>query len=259
MSLIIDIETEPLPDDELRKRLPPLDLSQFEIGEFDPQSVKVGNIKDPAKIEEKIKKARQDHQDRAANAIGAREDAIASHWLAFKDKAALSATTGRVLAIAYYSIPKDTALVMGADDPNTTEALLIRSFWEKFTQMEQADRLIYGLNIFDFDLPFLVRRSWILRVKIPANVFTWWKHRMTWSERFVDIRIQWQLGQYGSKSSFDEIASAFSGKGKPEGISGKDFARLWREDKKTAIEYAKNDVVQPAAWLDAMGLECIKF
>ena len=50
-AIIFDIETAPLRDDVIESLIP----------EFNPDSVKVGNLKDPAKIEEKIEQARDNH------------------------------------------------------------------------------------------------------------------------------------------------------------------------------------------------------
>ena len=50
-AIIFDIETAPLRDDVIESLIP----------EFNPDSVKVGNLKDPAKIEEKIEQARENH------------------------------------------------------------------------------------------------------------------------------------------------------------------------------------------------------
>ena len=79
-------------------------------------------------------------------------------------KAALSPTTGRVLVIGYYGTSKGKALF---DNGAGREAIVIELFWKKFTQMKRDGRSMVGLNIFQFDLPFLVTRSWILDVEIP--------------------------------------------------------------------------------------------
>ena len=70
-TLIFDIETGPLPENELLAMMPA----------FDPADVKSGNLKDPAKIAEKIAEAEANH----------RRD--------FIGRAALDPLTGRVVAI----------------------------------------------------------------------------------------------------------------------------------------------------------------
>src|SRR5476651_2330269 len=70
-TIVFDLETGPLAESELSALLPP----------FDPADVKTGNLKDPAKIAEKI------------------AEAEANHKRDFIERAALDPLTGRVLAI----------------------------------------------------------------------------------------------------------------------------------------------------------------
>ena len=70
-TIVFDLETGPLAESELSALLPP----------FDPAEVKTGNLKDPAKIAEKIAEAEANH----------RRD--------FIERAALDPLTGRVVAI----------------------------------------------------------------------------------------------------------------------------------------------------------------
>ncbi len=253
--LIFDIETGPLPDDELELLLPPFDESPYFVGEFDPSSVKLGNMKDEAKIADKIESARIAHEDRAARSQDLLEDARDKHWADFKGNAALSATTGRVICIAYYSPEKRATRVVGVGD-SVTEQDLLQEFWSQYERMRKSKRRMAGLNIIGFDLPFLVRRSWIQGVDVPASAFERWKHRINWSDVFLDIRQEWLLGEYGqgTRSSFDHIASAFGTPGKTDGVTGADFARLWTENNELARQYVANDVQQPALWLERMGL-----
>ena len=70
-TIVFDVETGPLAESELSALLPP----------FDPAEVKTGNLKDPAKIAEKLAEAEANH----------RRD--------FIERAALDPLTGRVIAI----------------------------------------------------------------------------------------------------------------------------------------------------------------
>lgn len=93
---IVDIETAPKSDAEIMALAP----------EFKPENVKVGNLKDPAKIEEKIEAARDSHYD----------DII--------DKAALYAEYSNPVAIGY--IHHDGNIEMDFGEPKK----LIERFWE---------------------------------------------------------------------------------------------------------------------------------
>lgn len=257
--IIFDIETEPLPDDELIARLPAF-TPPAPPSEFDPATVKLGNLKDEAKRAAKIKEARADHAALAANhdaTILAAKEA----WLAdAREKAALSAATGRVLAIGYFSIDKKLVTVdsCGLGDPAKYEPTLIIHFWEQYKRARIAKpspRPLIGLNIHEFDLPFLVRRSWILGIDVPPTVL---RDDRYWDSLFIDLRKRWLCGQWGAgngtKSSFDSLAAAFGTGGKFEGRSGSEFATLWRQDRDKAIAYLQEDLRQPAEWAKRMGI-----
>jgi len=222
-----DIETEGLPREELEAMMP----------EFDPDSVKLGNLKDEAKINLKINNAR------------------ISHINNFISKAALSAVTGRVLAIGYYSSDKDQSFIDGIQmrgDQNL-EAGIITRFWHKAESCRDTNVVMVGLNTHDFDLPFLVRRSWILDVEIPDWIITSDRY---FHSIFVDLRKKWLCGQQAThvRSSFDELGRAFGSGGKTEGVTGADFAKLWWNDREKAVEYLTNDVKQPVLWAQQMGI-----
>lgn len=93
---IVDIETAPKSDAEIMALAP----------EFKPENVKVRNLKDPAKIEEKIEAARDSHYD---DIIG---------------KAALYAKYSDPVAIGY--IHHDGSIEMDFGEPKK----LIERFWE---------------------------------------------------------------------------------------------------------------------------------
>lgn len=209
--MIFDIETGPQPANLLKKRMP----------EFDPEAVKCGNLKDQAKIDEKIAAAKKRYE----------ED--------YFDKAALSPATGKVLAIGYQSEhfhDKDDDIIVGMGN----EEFLLRVFWSRvIVEMDQSCSMI-GFNIFAFDLPFLVRRSWILGVGVPAKIIE--RHRF-WNPLFVDLLEVWRLGNRSDYISLDALAQSFGMPGKPDdGTTGKDFGKLWYDNRPKAIEYLRNDL-----------------
>lgn len=229
-TIIFDIETGPLPEAELEAMLPA----------FDPAEVKTGNLKDPAKIADKIAEAEANH----------RRD--------FFDKAALDPLTGRVVAIGvkvfdasgevladghqYFSNGRFS--IIGHDD----EARTLREFWDATRgQMGRLNPLI-GFNIFGFDLPFLFRRSWKHRVAIPFGL----RRGRYWSDQLVDLRDVWQLGDRQARGSLDSIAKHFD-VGSKNG-DGKAFAELWQSDRKSAEAYLRNDIELTAKVADALGV-----
>ena len=228
-TIIFDIETGPLPEAELEVMLPA----------FDPAEVKTGNLKDPAKIAEKIAEAEANH----------RRD--------FFDKAALDPLTGRVVAIGVMVFDargehgpdfskSGRFAIIGHDD----EARMLREFWDATRgQMGRLNPLV-GFNIFGFDLPFLFRRSWKHRVPIPLGL----RRGRYWSDHLIDLRDGWQLGDRQARGSLDSIAKHL-GVGAKNG-DGKAFAELWQSDRKQAEAYLRNDIDLSANVAHALGV-CI--
>jgi hypothetical protein len=226
-TIIFDIETGPLPEADLEAMLPA----------FDSAEVKTGNLKDPAKIAEKIAEAEANH----------RRD--------YFDKAALDPLTGRVVAIgvkvfdasgeAGPSFTKGGRFaIIGHDD----EARTLREFWDATRgQMGRLNPLV-GFNIFGFDLPFLFRRSWKHRLAIPFGL----RRGRYWSDQLVDLRDVWQLGDRQARGSLDSIAKHFD-VGAKNG-DGKAFAELWKSDRKQAEAYLRNDIELTAKVADALGV-----
>jgi DNA polymerase III epsilon subunit-like protein len=99
-------------------------------------------------------------------------------------------------------------------------------------------------NGFGFDLPFLVRRSWLLDVPVPGFAFSQFKGGLN-RDLFADTMTAWSLGKYNDFTSLDTLARAFGIEGKLKGCSGADFDRMWHgseEERATALEYLKQDV-----------------
>ena len=213
-NIIFDIETGPLPEAELEAMLPP----------FDPAEVKTGNIKDPEKVAAKIAEAESNHRQ------------------AFFDRAALDPLTGRVLAIGMLA-GKDFEFLTYDDEDRMLDA-----FWSRWEDMSRGANRFIGFNCLLFDLPFLVRRSWKLGVKIPHGV----REGRYWSNLFIDLREVWQLGDRQARGSLDAIARHL-GVGEKSG-SGKDFAALLKLDHDKAIEYLRNDLVLTARIAARLGV-----
>ena len=225
-TIVFDVETGPLAESELSALLPP----------FDPAEVKTGNLKDPAKIAEKIAEAEVNH----------RRD--------FFDKAALDPLSGRVVAIGVLDLDSSKFSIIGHDD----EARTLREFWEAARgDMGRINPLI-GFNIFNFDLPFLIRRSWKHRIAVPFGI----RRGRYWGDQLVDLRDAWQLGDRQAKGSLDSIAKhlGVGAKCVPHGplagknITGADFAGLWKSDRKSAEGYLRNDIELTAKVATALGV-----
>lgn len=249
---VFDIETGPLPDEHLQRVCPPWEPTPFNGGkEFDPSEVKVGNLKDQAKITQKILNAEAAFYAAKKKHDAEQADAKKSHFVNFKDEAALCVSTGCVLAIGMYSLQNESFYLMHEDG---NEFCLLSEFWRQYKAAESSQVRMAGLNIFAFDLPFLIRRSWILNVNVPKSVCDFTTKWTNWSPVFVDLRKVWQLGDSQAKSNFDHISQCFETGGKHADMCGKDFATFWHTRREDAIKYLKQDVSQPAEWIRRMGL-----
>ena len=247
--IVFDIETGPLPDEQLRAMLPPF-AAPPHPGEFKPFAVKLGNLKDAAKIQEKIDAARQAHAAAVADYERQAEQAKASHWQEFVDQSPLSALTGRVLAIGYRS-ERATVIAHVEAEGVGSENVLIEQFWNRYRKAKADRRNIVGHNIAGFDIPFLIRRSWLLGVDVPDGVFdTNWRYL---DRVFVDTMQRWQAGNYRDKfAGLDSLGKAFGLGGKTEGVDGGDFHRLYfgsHDERGKALEYLIRDV--ELTWLVA--------
>lgn len=251
-AIVFDIETGPLPAAELWKVVPPFDPSTLKpFPPFDESSVKVGNLKDAAKIAEKIEQARAQH---AVDAVNHAKDNLAAEGLYVAEvmnKAALSAMTGRVLAIGYYSTQNEDFDIdtVSANMPNDCEAKLIGYFWTLFEAANEHTRIV-GHNITGFDLPFLIQRSWILGIDVPRGVI----EGRFFAKKFADTMQVWACGRVGngSMAKLDDLAKVF-GVGSKTG-NGAMFAELFEKDRAAAIEYLKNDVAITYAVAKRMGV-----
>jgi hypothetical protein len=213
-SLILDIETGSLPALALAKLMP----------EFTAPK----NIKDPVKVAEAIEAKRA----------------------AFVDDAALDALTGRIVAVGILAVDGDTetpAILHGDGD----EAALLRETWHTLTAWHDSppSGVMVTYNGHSFDLPYLVRRSWLLGVPVPL----WVRRGRYWCDAFVDIREAWQCGdRTASTGGLDGLARAFGLAGKNG--SGKHFAALWHSDRAAAEFYLLNDLKLTAAIAGKMGV-----
>jgi hypothetical protein len=203
--LTFDIETRALDEAQILADAEP----------FDAESVKIGGYTDESKIVAKIEKARADYERKLI------------------DRAALSATTGAVLAIGTYHLRTNHYQII-EDKP---EEDLLLDFWTHlYTQNENCSACFVGFNILAFDLPFLLRRSWFHKIPVQPWIFD----GRYFHHRFRDVLSYWRAGNRLEVISLDKLARFFSLGGKS--FSGKDFAKLYANNKAEAITYLKHDL-----------------
>lgn len=209
-ALIFDIETGPEIDEVLAA--------------MEPEFTAPANFKDPAKIAEKIQAQRA----------------------AWRDKAALCATTGRVLAIGTMQDDEIDLLVVDPEE-GFSEAVLLDRFWQLAAPGGHWRHLV-GFNSNRFDIPFLIRRSYKLGVTVPFGAM----NGRYLNSRFIDLMESWKLGDYQASISLDSLAR-YLGVGAKNG-HGARFAALLEQDRPAALDYLRNDIEMTAAVARKLGV-----
>ncbi len=206
-SPIFDIETGPQDRD-------------FVLSLFDESAVKYGNLRDERKRAVKLEEEREK----------------------FVDKAALSAVTGRVVAIGYKYVDGD-GYILDGDRKDETEVAVIAQFWTTFNTARIDRDHIIGFNSNHFDLPFLFRRSVILGVDVPDEAKD---RRGYWSDTFVDLLDVWRCGDWTLYIKLNVLAKLMRIKGKPDDCAAVDFYKFWESDDpkehEKAERYLANDL-----------------
>lgn len=207
-AIVFDIETGP--------------RSRAELAECVPTFEAPSNWKDPEKI-------------RAC--VSEKE----AEWF---QSAALSALTGRVLAIGYLDAVTDELGYFATGD----EAADLAAFWSLAAPTGYVNADLIGFNSNRFDLPFLIRRSWYLGVAVPFELTTgrWLPSQCR------DIMDTWRCGNREDSVSLDRLAQ-FLGVGRKTG-SGADFAAIWATDPSGALAYLANDLRLTRRCAVALGL-----
>lgn len=165
--IIFDIETRPLPAEQILADAPA----------FNESEVKTGNRKDPAKIAEHLAGEKAKYE---RNII---------------ERAALDATSATVLAVGILDTTTDEEAILHGD-----EAEILASFWEHYH--DTYPRHWVGFNSNRFDLPFIFRRCWHLGISISGWVY----NGRYFDKRFVDLLAYWTFGNREERISLDRVA-----------------------------------------------------
>lgn len=226
---IYDIETGPqaAAAEELVQAIP----------NFDPSTVKMGNLKDEAKREAKLEQAALDYDIKR----------VEMERKAYKD-CCLDGSLGHVVAIGIQTIGGDPYILDGLE---LGEAGLLEKFWGLAEQHTMNYGHMYGWNTEAFDLPFLLQRSWCLGVPVPHGTIE--RYRF-YSPVYVDLMKVYTCGTYGKFCKLSKAAKAMgvqvdrSAAGEVDGAS---FWRAWQskdpEQMAQARAYLLGDIQETAA------------
>jgi hypothetical protein len=213
-TLYFDIETGPLPADERTWGAP------------NKHTVALGNTKDPAKIEAKV-----------AEAVKAWEEG---------DKCALDAKTGEVLLIGYAKDDQPVEFLEGA------ESRILADFWRLCDPSIGEVVTMVGHNVLSFDLPFIIRRSWVNGIAVSPRISS--DIQTYRPASVVDTMREWGLGDRHCMTKLDHLIGVFGLPKYTGPVTGARFSEWFEKDQEAAKEYCRCDVEATRRVAKAMGL-----
>lgn len=203
MQIFIDIETGPLP------------VEQREFLRPDAASIKTGNLKDLAKINDKVQQAIRE-------------------WEA-GEGCALDPMQGEVLVIGY-AVEDDAVKQLHGKEPG-----MLREFWALLSSNASHNPHIIGHNI-RFDAGFIVKRSLAHGIEMPSHYI---HDLFSYQPKFWQDTMQaWMLGdRRADMVSLKKLCGFFGVEVKDGEITGANFAENWHGGNKDAcLAYNAQDV-----------------
>lgn len=186
----------------------PLPLAEIESRK--PEFSAPANWKDPDKIRANIAEQEQ-------------------KWL---EKAALSPLTGRVLVIGLKEFGKDPTYLEG------DERDILLDFWREIGIGVEFD-LWHGHNLHEFDLRFIIRRSWFHQIPVPIHLI--YAGRYVNDRRFIDTMKVFQCGDRQDFVSLRDLAQ-FLGLGSKDSSLSAHFSEVYATDRELALRHLGNDL-----------------
>ena len=220
----------------------------YNTDKFDESSVKLGNIKDPEKIEAKI------------------ADAKAKYWTDVFSKAALNPYTSTICAIGMALPDEDKVRILQGD-----EKVILTAFWSYFREFKNDWWCFYSGNNMKkladkFDIRHILVRSQILEIAMPVGVIN---HKTGNScSNFIDVALTALVdAEYRSYFGLERACKAYRLVGKDTrlgkfqlksdiekdlGVTGANFHELQYTQPEVAEIYLKNDVLMTLALSDRL-------
>lgn len=239
--MIFDIETGPL-DREYVLGMHDVFPPYVPPEPFDPNSVKYGNTKDEGKRKQKYEETYEAYQLAASQAPLKYEQDRQDYEDKIIREAALSPLTARVLCIGYWFRTQNHLV-----DDSPAESDLLIGFWDAWAAHNQSKCI--GFNIFNFDLPFLVKRSWANGIRPPESI-----RKIYWHDSFLDLMQVFAMGNRDSSGriSLSRLSRFLLGREKDR--TGERFWELWESDRSEALLYVRNDIEITRQLAERMGV-----
>ncbi|VVB99725.1 putative 3'-5' exonuclease related to the exonuclease domain of PolB [uncultured archaeon] len=142
-------------------------------------------------------------------------------------KKLLNPIDSKIIAIGVKTQNAEPVVFMGEDEAN-----LLSSFWQELAKHKSASAKIIGFNIKEFDLPFLVTRSFLNNVEIVPFVI----------KEIVDIREKLSAYKFGNvRGKLKEFAALLEIE--TLGMEGSKVAEeYWKGNTKKIRDYLAKDL-----------------
>ncbi len=146
---------------------------------------------------------------------------------------ASSALTGKVTLIGYAINETPIEFL-----DNDSERILLHNFWE--TVNKNNIECIIGHNITEFDIPFLIRRSWLHGIFNNAWIISELTKYTT--NKILDTNKAWLFNKRHEYISLKNLCGFFGVSMKDSEVNKKDFYKFWTQDKEKCKDYCKQQI-----------------
>ena len=226
--IAFDIETEPLGREWILSLTKP-------FRPFVAERVKTGDCKTPETANAKIAVARAKHEAEAE-----------TYYKTAVERGALAPETGRVLSIGFFSPDERPRMLvphlLTGSDPDEIERRMLAAFWARWHAVVHEGGMLLSWNGSGFDLPFILRRSWIQGIPVP----NWARRGRHFHSSHVDLMQMW-VGYSPHEFIKLDIAARVLGIGSKseQEVTGARFAEYYHaggDKRELAMRYALRDI-----------------
>lgn len=157
----------------------------------------------------------------------------------YKKYATLTPEYGKIVSISILYYKDNEWILININNENEKNILIaFNSIIDKLFATKRGRTKLFGANIIDFDIPYIVKRSIINNVR-PSEWLWLFEDKKYDEKNFIDISVIWRLNTKGHDASVSTICNCLNIKTPKDEISGKDVHDVyWGINEK----YTKNDI-----------------